>query len=149
MAKFKWVLFMAALVVCACGEGNPTVVYTPPVLAEEWSVSMIQSGGIMGLLRHIEASSNGKYSAGDERDGRAVAGELSQEQLTELQGLVTSLEFTAPKLPTVCADCFVYDLEIQSGGKKLILQADDISLPDSGMQPLVEFLRGIMDSALQ
>jgi hypothetical protein len=149
MSKLKWILFTAALIVSACAKNSPTVVYTPPVLAEDWSVGMTQSGGIMGLLRHIEASSDGTYSAGDERDGRTVTGVLPQEQLTELQGLVTSLEFTAPKMPTVCADCFVYDLEIQSGGKKLILQADDISLPESGMAPLVEFLRGIMDSALQ
>lgn len=149
MSKLKWMLLLAALAITGCGKEDPQIIYTPPVLADDWSVGMTQSGGIMGLLRHIATGSDGKYAASDERDGREVAGELSQDQLTRLKGLVSSLQFTAPKLPTVCADCFIYDIEIQSGGKKLILQADDISLPDSGMASLVEFLRDLMDSALQ
>lgn len=148
MSNIKWMLVLAALLVSGCKEAQPTVLYTPPALAQEWSVKMTQSGGIMGLLRNIEAASDGKFTVNDERAGTTVTGELTDGKLAELQRLVTEMTFTAPEIPAVCADCFVYEVQIESGGKKMIAQADDISLPDSGMEALVEFLRGIMDSAL-
>jgi len=48
-----------------------------------------------------------------------------------------------------CADCFVYDLEIQVNGEKLSVQLNDISLPNSGLEPLVTYLRGLIDTALK
>jgi hypothetical protein len=110
---------------------------------------MTQSGGIMGLLRSIEVSSDGKYAVIDERAGNTVTGELTNEELATLHDLIAGFEFAAPKIPAVCADCFVYDVEIESGGKKMIVKADDVALPDSGMESLVDFLRSIMDSALK
>lgn len=149
MPRLKWILVCAVFVLSGCRQEEPRVTYTPPVLAEEWSVGMTQSGGIMGLLRSIAITSDGKFTANDQRALTIVNGELTGKQLTELQGLVSTLEFTPPKIPAVCADCFVYEVEIASGGKKLLLKADDVSLPDSGMAPLVEFLRGVMDPALK
>jgi hypothetical protein len=43
----------------------------------------------------------------------------------------------------------VYDIEILSGGQKMIVSADDVTLGDSGVGTLAQFLRGIMDSALK
>jgi hypothetical protein len=149
MSNLKWILIAAAFLFSACKQGTPTVTYTPPVLADDWSVRLTQSGGIMGLLRNIEVRADGKFAANDERAGTTVTGELTVGELTELQRLAAEMTFTAPRIPAVCADCFVYEIQIESGGKKMIAQADDISLPDSGMALLVEFLRGIMDSALR
>ena len=43
----------------------------------------------------------------------------------------------------------MYDIEILSGGQKMLVSADDVTLGDSGIGTLVQFLRGMMDSALQ
>jgi hypothetical protein len=149
LKKYSLILAMAiALLITGCKQSSG-IAYTPPPITEEWTVSMTQSGGIMGLQRSITVTSDGKYTVTDERAGNTVKNKLTEAQTTELQDLVTSLEFTAPKKPAICADCFVYDVEIQSNGQKMIVQADDIALPDSGIAPLVDFLRGIMDAALK
>ena len=149
MSKNGLILALAiALLLVGCKQSSQ-VTYTPPALAEEWTISMTQSGGIMGLLRTVTVKSDGNYTVIDERAAKKITGKLTEEKFDELQELISGLEFTAPQMPTVCADCFVFDVEIQSSGKKMIIQADDISLPDSGMQPLVDLLRELMDSALK
>lgn len=103
----------------------------------------------MGLLRSIQVSSDGAYSVVDERASERVEGKLSVDELADLKNLVAGFSFIAPKMPMVCADCFVYNVEIQSGGQKLVAEIDDVNMPETGMGPLVEFLRGVMDSALK
>lgn len=146
-AKFL-VLLTAALILTGCAS-ETEITYTPPPIDDEWSVTMVQSGGIMGLRRSMQVTSDGKYTVVDERAGQRVDGELSDEELAALKDLVAGFSFLAPKMPMVCADCFVYNVEIQSGGQKLVAEIDDVNLPETGMGPLVEFLRGVMDSALK
>ncbi|MBI5823655.1 MAG: hypothetical protein HZB18_06475 [Chloroflexi bacterium] len=123
---------------------------TLPVV-DEWTIKMTHSGGIMGLMRSLEVSSDGKYSAVDERANKTVSGELSFNELATLNEMISILDGADVKQPGPgnCADCFIYDLEIHSGKNNLAIQLDDISLPDSGMVELVSFLRGITDSALK
>lgn len=146
-AKFL-VLLIAALTMTGCAK-ETEITYTPPPIEDEWSVTMVQSGGIMGLIRSIRVSSDGTYSVVDERAGERVEGKLSNDELADLKDLVAGFSFLAPKMPMVCADCFVYKVEIQSGGQKLVAEIDDVNMPETGMGPLVEFLRGVMDLALQ
>lgn len=146
-AKFL-VILIAALTLTGCAQ-KPDITYTPPPIEDEWSVTMVQSGGIMGLLRSIRVSSDGAYSVVDERASERVEGKLSVDELADLKNLVAGFSFIAPKMPMVCADCFVYNVEIQSGGQKLVAEIDDVNMPETGMGPLVEFLRGVMDSALK
>lgn len=148
--KHCLILLVTALWITGCVTREPQNTYTPPELEpDNWSVKLTISGGIAGIQRNIQVNEEGKYKVTDERTGNTVEGELTGEQLTELEALVTAFEFSSPKTKSVCADCFVYDLDIQSGGKKMLAQADDVNLGDSGMGALVEFLRGLMDTALQ
>lgn len=113
---------------------------------------MAHSGGIMGLSRSIEISSDGKFTVGDKRTNKTMSGELSAVELSKLKELVSSSQYVSPNKPNgmVCADCFIYDLEIQtSGNKKFAVQLNDISLPDSGLEPLVTYLRELIDKALK
>ena len=142
------VVLTSALILTACAK-ETGVTHTPPPIGDEWAVTMVQSGGIMGLKRSIQASSDGRYMVVDERAGKSVDGELSADELARLKELIAGFSFTAPKMPMVCADCFVYNVTIQSGGQKMIAEIDDVNMPETGMGPLVEFLRGVMDSALQ
>jgi hypothetical protein len=111
---------------------------------------MQQSGGIMGLSRSVEISSDGKFTATDDRTNQTVEGELSSGELTELHGLVTTANIKPVTQPeqTGCADCFVYALEINGTGKPFSVQLNDITLPESGLESLVLFLRDLMDKSL-
>ena len=145
MRKISFLLIMLAVFIMGCKGEEKT--YSSPTISEEWTIKMTQSGGIMGLRRSIQVASDGSYLIVDERAQTSVTGNLTEQQLSELKDLTNNLKFTSPENRAVCADCFVYDIEIESGGKKMILQVEDISLPDSGVEALVTFLRGILESA--
>lgn len=150
MSSIKRTLVLAALLlVSGCKQAPPVIAYTPPVLAESWSVKMDWSGGIMGLLRNIVVQSDGGYTVTDERANSTVAGNLTESELAALKETIATLKFTPPEIQAVCADCFVYNLEIESGGKKMLVRADDNSLEGSGIEDLVQFLRGLTDAALK
>lgn len=117
----------------------------------EWTIRMIHSGGIMGLMRVIEVSSDGTFTVVDERASKTVTDKLPATSLAALQGLVTSARFESqPAAPSLCADCFNYDIEISTEGsaRPLKVHLDDTTLSKSGMAELVGFLRGLMDEAL-
>jgi hypothetical protein len=116
---------------------------------ETWTIRFTQSGGIMGMTREMEIHSDGQLKAADDRTGREAASQLTEAELTRLQNLVNNLAYNAKSGPTSCADCFNYTLEISSGsGKPFTAQADDVSLEASGLSPLVEYLRTLMERAL-
>jgi len=105
----------------------------------------------MGLLRHVEINSSGEFTVSDERTKQTKTGILSQNDLETLGDLVETVKPVSidPLKNMVCADCFVYSLEIRRDGKSLSAELDDISLPDSGYELLVTELRKIMDDVLR
>ncbi len=121
-----------------------------PALEGEWTVKFSHSGGIMGLLRSIEISANGKYIILDERAGKKIAGQLTTDELSKLKELVTSSEYRPAGKPDGmgCADCFIYDLEIYDNGKKFSVQLNDINLTNSGLESLITTLRGLIEAAI-
>jgi hypothetical protein len=129
----------------------PAATPTLPAVSNEWTVKMTHSGGIMGLMRSVEISSDGNYTVTDDRTRKDIKGKLSESELETLSGVVTNAKLTNSDKPgiSVCADCFIYELEILSNGKISTIQLDDITLPGSGMEALVNSLRELMDSALK
>lgn len=133
---------------------TPTV--EPPTsdklsLDGEWMIKMNHSGGIMELSRSIEISSNGRLSVSDERTGKKVTGELAADDLSRLNEQVLSYKYIPITKPDGmgCADCFIYDLEIQGNGKKFAIQLNDINLPNSGLESLIIYLRGLIETTLK
>jgi hypothetical protein len=122
-----------------------------PILSRDWKIKMTHSGGIMGLLRSVEVSADGKYTVTDERASQTFSGELGANELAKLVEVISTSEYISPSGPEgmVCADCFVYDLEIQGSDSTLTIQLNDINLPDSGMAPVVGYMRGLIDKALK
>lgn len=148
MWKYGLSLILVSIILAGCKE-SPEISYTAPVVSEEWVIRMNQSGGIMGMHQTIEADSNGNFLVVDLRTQQTASGTLKESELVRLRELAANMKFTPPKIPAVCADCFVYEIEIESGGRKMIVKADDVSLGDSGLGELVQFLRNIMDRALR
>jgi hypothetical protein len=156
---FLYLLFIS-LFITGCGQSaTPEPLNTPAVEApiptlsspvNEWTITMNHSGGIMGLMRSIEVSSDGKYTVVDERANKTIIGELSADELSKINELVSTEYIPASKPNGMgCADCFLYNLEIQANGKRVAIKLNDISLPKSGFEPLVSILRGLIDTALQ
>jgi hypothetical protein len=134
---------------CAPASTQEPLATRPSRPGSEWNVKMAQSGGIMGLMRSVEVSSDGGYTVTDGRANKTATGKLDESGLSELREIVETSQFISGNPPGVCADCFIYEIEIRSGGNTFTAQVDDITLPGSGMEPLVEFLRGLMDSSLR
>jgi hypothetical protein len=159
---FYFLLFAALL--SACGPLLPASISTPqpaqptpqsaypgPLeLGETWTIKMQHSGGIMGLSRTIEISSDGEYTITDERTDQTAAGQLTTGEMSQLRNLVTTAKIAEVVQPdqTACADCFVYALEIDGTGNPFTVQLNDITLPESGLESMVMFLRDLMDRSL-
>lgn len=143
MRKYIFTLLMVlALSISACGSEEIT--HTSPELEEGWYVRMIQTGGIAGVNRAVEVLSDGSYTVYQQAGGEGIKGNLSEPELAQLEEIIKNLEISIPAMRGACADCFFYDIEIQSGGRKMVFQLDDISLPDSGAGELVTFLTSLM-----
>jgi len=139
-----------ALLVSGYAPSQKTITSTLPVLEDEWTIKMTQSGGIMGVMRSVEVYSDGGYVITDDRSKQTFTGKLSEEEFAKFKEIVASSKYASMDKPGTgrCADCFVYDFEIQ-GSSKFIVPLDDVSSPDSGLETLVIFLRELIDSALQ
>jgi len=157
---FLYVLLIS-LFIAGCGtSATPEPIKTPtleprptdqPSFEGNWMIKMKHSGGIMGLSRSIEISSNGNFTVADERANKTVTGMLTANELSKINEQVSSLEYISASKPDGmgCADCFIYDLEIQGSGEKLAIQLNDISLPSSGLESFVSHLRGLIDIRLK
>jgi hypothetical protein len=157
---FMYVL-LVSLLIASCGQSTaleplntPTTeapASTLPAPGSEWTINMNHSGGIMGLMRSIEISSDGKFTVVDEKMDKTITGELSADELAKLNEEVLSSEYIPASKPNGmgCADCFLYNLEIYTNGKRAVIKLNDISLQGSGLQPLVNYLRGLMDTTLK
>ncbi len=75
----------------------------------------------MGLSRSIEISSDGNYTVMDERSNKTITKKLSANELSKLQEIISNTEYinTERSGPSGCADCFIYDLEIQRRWKEV------------------------------
>jgi hypothetical protein len=139
MSKRVFIVAVVAhmLLLAACGSplsgaGEQQPLPSP---ASEWTISLTQSGGFAGVMLNITVSSNGKLTAENQRAGRSVTQNVTSETLARLAALSSAVTApTAGSPHSGCADCFLYDLKIDSGGRSIQLQADDTTLADSGAQ---------------
>jgi hypothetical protein len=137
---------------CASQPTTEAATATPalPAPAADWSVTLTQSGGIMGLMHSIAINSDGEFSATDERSDKTVTGQLTNAELTEIRTLITGMQYIEPsRLNAVCADCFVYAYQIQRGDQRISIQVDDITLPGSGLESLTGSLVKLLDAKLR
>ncbi len=104
----------------------------------------------MGLSRSIDITSDGTYIVEDERASAPVMRVLNAEDLSTLNTQIAALGVVPVDMPdgSGCADCFLYDLEIERNGEKITIQLNDINLPDSGFEPLVTYLQSLINAAL-
>lgn len=154
MRKFV-ILILAALLLSACGARGAVpmgeLLPTPASASSPaWTLNFSLKGGFAGFDRALTVNSSGQATVTDVRTGKTAEVKLSAEQLSQLQQLAAKAVFQPSAEPGVCADCFVYTLEIDSGtGIPFTAQVDDTNLEASGLAPLIDFLRSVMDNALK
>ncbi len=146
--KLLFIALLIPIVLSACGKATPTLQPLPSPTGK-WTVSMHLSGGIAGLSQSIEILSDGAVTAKDERSNRIAKRQLISGELTKLASLISSASLQSPTgHPTGCADCFNYNIQINSDSGRFTAQLDDVSLPDSGMELLVRYLGKLMNQML-
>ena len=119
-----------------------------PLPAYQWSVNLTVTGGIAGVHRVMELSSNGSFQVTDMRTGEQKTLELDQPELEKIIGLIDQIQGGENPLPSACADCFIYELSIQNGKESYRISLDDINLNDSEAGPLIEELMALGSKTL-
>jgi hypothetical protein len=113
-----------------------------------WSLTYSVSGGFVGRQDMLQFASDGSLVAKNERTGEQVEAQAAQDevdQVTALLGSVCNLP-QSEKLPN-CADCFEYALTVDLNRQTYEFQANDVSLPESGLVDLVTKLNELMQQA--
>ncbi len=154
MLKSRLFCLLPLLIVLtsACGPARlePADPLPLPSPTSSWNLSMTQSGGFAGVQLKVDVASDGTLTAADDRSGRVVTQHLPPETVTKIAALVLSAARSASQSPhSGCADCFIYDLQLNAGGKVVTAHVDDTTLQGSGLQELVSLLRQVRDSALK
>jgi hypothetical protein len=154
MFKYGLLRTVLALItfLTACGRLLPASSGSQPLPSpgQEWAIKLTQSGGIAGVHKTVEVSSDGQLKAEDQRSGSSISQTLPPEATAELIGLLSKASVVTAAAPhSGCADCFIYDLEVTSGGKSTAIRADDTTLDASGAAELIAFLQQLRDRALK
>lgn len=152
---------LIALAAAGCGNaqqptpvpvplGTPLLAANPPMLTDTWDVTLTQTGGIMGLFRVITVASSGDYRVTDRRASEPVLGTLSLEEMAKLSVQIKSADKEPVSTPvqTTCADCFLYQLQINRDGKNDTFTFDDTTLPGSAFESLIIFLRDLGNNSM-
>jgi hypothetical protein len=116
-----------------------------PQLTGNWHICMAQTGGIAGVSRTLGISNDGTVTVTDERTQKQSTRQLSSEEISKLSNLVASAHYQTVKQPMGCADCFIFTLQIDNETQKFHIQIDQVNLPATGLEPLVEFLGKILN----
>jgi hypothetical protein len=117
---------MLLMILLISGCSSPEITHTAPELEEGWYVRMIQTGGIAGVNRAVEVLSDGSYTVYQQAGAEGVKGQLNEADLAKLEDLIANLEIANVRSDSMCADCFEYNVEIQSGGRKMILDLESV-----------------------
>ena len=158
--KLLFIALLIPVVISGCGGAIPILQPLPsprplptsqsiPELTGAWTVSMQLSGGIAGLSRSIEITSNGAVVAKDERNGKTVNRQLTSNELNQLMNLIKSSSLkTSSGSPGACADCFIYAIKITSDNGIFSSTSDDVNLSNSGMSSVVKYLMDLLTQML-
>ncbi len=115
-----------------------------------WRVTLEWSGGLVGVQRSVEVSSDGLVVARDLQDGtqaEATLGSADRSRLTSLLAAACPERGTA-RLPS-CADCYQYAYSVEMEGRIVTGLENDVSLQSSRLAPWIDALRSIWQEAVQ
>jgi hypothetical protein len=146
--KFQLSFLTILIFFTSCGQLKP-IPQPLPSPSGNWTVKLNQSGGIAGVLLTVDISSNGQLNAEDQRSLRSVTQTLPAQTITKLNQMVSGISMSPRSFPpSGCADCFIYNLEIQSEAANVHLSVDDVTMKDSSAVDLIAYVITLRDDAL-
>jgi hypothetical protein len=152
MKKFTLSLLGLLIFCSSCIKAkslNP-VPQPSPSASTGWHVKLTQTGGISSVNLTVEVSSDGRLIAENQHSQQIATRVLSAQTVAELKGLIFNSTLSTGQVPqSVCADCFIYDLEILSGGNNANIHVDDVTINDSSAQLLIKTLISLRDESLR
>ncbi|MGD8406735.1 MAG: hypothetical protein PVJ21_23965 [Anaerolineales bacterium] len=131
--------------------GTPTssskTACSPPA---KWSIQFDRSGGFAGLDESLTLDSGGSLEVQSERPPTKVEMSVSQAQVDAITDLlVQACPFVNDSTKgDGCADCFVYDLNIQIDGHIYSVQATDVTMSED-LHPLIDALSQLAQNIKQ
>lgn len=131
-------------------EAAPEVSVTPtPLLAATWELTFERTGGFAGLAQLLTVDSQGQATFQDLRSARLTQGQLSPEEMTELQSLLEGSDFFSQDVSQsrACFDCFNYGISLTQDSQSRLVRANSLGL-DSRLEPLVEWLAEFLGKGL-
>jgi len=114
-----------------------------------WTIRFNRSGGFAGFNETLTLDNGGNLTIQSERppvDVQKIISEVQVATFTEL--LSQTCPFDVALNKGTCADCFIYDLEIEMDGQTYSVQASDVTLSEE-LQPLVGALSQLLQDTSQ
>lgn len=147
----KLIAVLAIALTCGCAASagqTPSDQRSDPPSRAPWSLTLQQSGGFAGLMRTLQVPSSGDASAEDSRRQTRVATKATPEELAALNAFIAQQVPSRQAVSGSCADCFLYELEVDAGGRRSNFRFDDATLMASGIEPTVRTLVAMLTRAL-
>jgi hypothetical protein len=109
-----------------------------------WTIRFNRSGGFAGFDETMTLDSGGSLEVQSERPPTDEQRTISEDQVDSITKLLAqACPFKIEPEKGVCADCFVYDLDIQMDDRSYTLQASDVTLTDD-LGPLIGALSQLL-----
>jgi len=105
-----------------------------------WAIAYSRSGGFAGFNESLTLDNGGNLKVQSERPPADMVKTISDDQVKMITDLlVQTCPFEVALDKGDCADCFVYDLDIQMDGLAYSVQASDVTLGEE-LHPLINAL---------
>jgi len=139
---------MTMIFLSSCGLAKP-VPQPLPSPSRRWTIKLNQSGGFAGVQLNVEISSDGQLTAQDQRTNRSVTQTLPSQTMTKLNQFISNLSIPSTGVPqSACADCYIYDMNIQTEESDLHILVDDVTIKNTSAADLIMFVIKLRDGAL-
>ena len=115
----------------------------------DWTIQYNRSGGFAGFDESLTLHSDGRLSIHSERPPTDVEKTIPENNLNTIRAsLVEACPFEVNSSDTNCADCFLYNLQIQMDGRDYNITASDGTLTEE-LHPLIDMLNQLLQSTTQ
>jgi hypothetical protein len=159
MGKYIFTLWMLVInLLSACVHNVETPPSTAPLIptvenspqpSTSWEIKFNLSGGLRGYQRVIRLSHLGELIVVDEKTNQQVSVQLAQEEMNKFNQLLVGFEqLQSDKQPPSCADCMVYELDVQIDGRNFHAVFNDLNLNETSVKLLINELVKLQEEAL-
>ena len=109
-----------------------------------WKIRYNRSGGIAGFNETLTLDSGGNLTVQSERPPVDVQKKISKNQVGVIGGLLAqACPFEMKPNDAGCADCFLYNLNVQMDGQTYVMLATDVTLTED-LHPLIGTLSQLL-----